>query len=314
MAAAEHLRVAVLGPGAIGGLLGALLARSGNSVLLLASDSTSRALAENGLRVESRRFGDFLVPVQTSLLLETPVDVCLITVKATQLRQALERIPQDAVAKALLIPFLNGIEHVELLRSLYPRSTVAAATIRVEAVRVAPGFIRQISPFAQVELAATGDQQERVKLFGSQLEAAGLDVRLRDDENAMLWDKLALLAPLALLTTHERSNAGAIRTRRREDLIAVISEVAAVARAEGAAVDPEVVVGFMDAAPDTMESSMQRDQAAGRQLELDAIGGAVLRRAERLGIAAPVTARIVGEIAARNTAQRSERAPGVSGG
>jgi 2-dehydropantoate 2-reductase len=48
-----------------------------------------------------------------------------------------------------------------------------------------------------------------------------------------------------------------------------------------------------------METSMQRDQAAGRPLELDALGGALLRRAEKAGIDTPVTRRLVREIGAR---------------
>jgi 2-dehydropantoate 2-reductase len=94
---------------------------------------------------------------------------------------------------------------------------------------------------------------------------------------------------------------GAIRTRRREDALALISEVAAVARAEGATVDSEAVVRLLDLAPETMETSMQRDQAAGLPLELDAIGGAVLRHAAKAGLPAPVTARLVEDLKKRNS-------------
>jgi len=289
----------VLGPGGIGGLLAALLARGGNSVEVLASESTARAIAEGGLRVESQRFGDFQVSVSTAIRLERPVDACLIAVKNTQLTEALERVPSEALGEGLVVPFLNGIEHVDLLRSIYPPSSVAAATIRVETARVEPGLIRQTSPFASVEIAASGANRDRVEWVAAQLKAVGLDVRVRDDETSMLWDKLSFLAPLALLTTHECANAGVIRTRRREDTLAVISEVAAVAAAEGVASDPAAVVRFLDSVPGTMESSMQRDQAAGRPLELDAIGGAVVRRAARAGVDVPVTARIVAELRTR---------------
>ena len=295
----EALSVAVLGPGGIGGLLAALLARGGNSVEVLASESTARAIAEGGLRVESQRFGDFQVSVSTAIRLERPVDACLIAVKNTQLTEALERVPSEALGEGLVVPFLNGIEHVDLLRSIYPASSVAAATIRVETARVEPGLIRQTSPFASVEIAAAGANRDRVERVAAQLTSVGLDVRVRDDETSMLWDKLSFLVPLALLTTHERANAGAIRTRRREDTLAVISEVAAVAAAEGAAIDPEAVVRFLDSVPDTMESSMQRDQADGRPLEIDAIGGAVVRRAARAGVAVPVTSHIVEELRTR---------------
>jgi 2-dehydropantoate 2-reductase len=298
------LRVAVLGPGGVGGLLAALLARAGNSLVVLASDSTAKAIARGGLRVESRIFGDFDVKVDTAARLESEVDACLITVKATQLERALERIPKELVGDALVIPFLNGLDHVHLLRARYG-SNVVPATIRIEVARVEPGLIRQTSPFAATEIATSSDVHDRVERFAAQLRAAGLDVKLREDETAMLWDKLAMLGPLALLTTHERGNVGMIRARRRDDAVALISEVAAVAKAEGASPDPEATVRLFDAAPESFETSMQRDQAAGRPIELDAIGGAVLRHAAAAGVPVPVTARLVEELREREQA-RSE--------
>jgi 2-dehydropantoate 2-reductase len=303
LAVTGQLRVAVLGPGAIGGLLAALLARAGNPVVVLAGESTARAIAVQGLRMESRRFGDFQVKVDAAVRLQREVDFCLVTVKATQLDEALERVPADALGKALVVPFLNGIDHVDQLRHAYPASTVVAATIRVEAARVAPGLIRQMSPFAAIEMAPPVTSKGLVEELAAQFTAAGFDVRLREDETAMLWDKLALLAPLALLTTHERANVGEVRTRRRDDALAVISEVAAVARAEGATGDAEATIRLLDAAPPAFESSMQRDQAAGHPLELDAIGGTVLRRAARAGVPVPVTARLVKELRERSTAR-----------
>jgi 2-dehydropantoate 2-reductase len=287
----DALRVAVLGPGGVGGLLAALLARAGNSVVVLAGDSTAEAIAKGGLRIESRIFGGFEVKVQTASQLESEVDVCLITVKATQLERALERIPKDAVGEALVIPFLNGLDHVDFLRARYG------------AMRAEPGVVRQTSPFAAAEIATSDRVRDRVGRFAAQLRAAGLDVKLREDETAMLWDKIALLGPLALLTTHERGNVGVIRARRRDDAIALISEVAAVAKAEGASPEPEAAVRMLDAAPESFETSMQRDQAAGRPIELDAIGGAVLRHAAAAGVPVPVTARLVEELRERERAR-----------
>jgi 2-dehydropantoate 2-reductase len=299
LVAPDGFRVAVLGPGGVGGLLAALLTRAGDSVVVLAGDSTARTIADRGLRVESRLFGDFQVSVNSAVRLQTKVDACLVTVKATQLDEALERVPADALGDVLVVPFLNGIDHVDLLRRRYSSATVVAATIRVEVARVEPGLIRHTSPFAAVEIATSAGVHGRVEKLAAHLRATGLDVKVRDDESPMLWDKLVLLAPLALLTTHERGNVGEVRTRRRDDAVAVISEVAAVARAEGASLDTEAVLRLLDSAPDGMQSSMQRDQAAGLPLELDAIGGAVLEHAARAGIAVPVTTRLVEELRER---------------
>jgi len=298
------LRVAVLGPGGVGGLLAALLARSGNSVLVLAGERTARAIAERGLHVESSRFGNFQVSVETAARLQAQVDACLITVKATQLKEALERVPAGAVGQALMVPFLNGMDHVEELRRAYPASTIAAATIRVEVAKVGPGVIRHTSPFAAVDIATSAGSRERVEGLAAQLKLQGLDVRIREDEIAMLWDKLVLLGPLALITTAERANVGAVRTRRRGDAVGLIAEFAAVARAEGAAVDEQAVVRLFDSIPESMETSMLRDQQADLPLELDAIGGAVVRRAARAGVGVPITARLVEELRSRRSQQR----------
>jgi 2-dehydropantoate 2-reductase len=296
----DHFSVAVLGPGGVGGFLAAMLAREGGSVLVLASDESSRAIAQRGIRLESRKFGNFTASVRTAPRLTEPVDACLITVKATHLIDAVDRIPADSLGPALVIPFLNGLEHVDRLRSVYPPSSVVAATIRIETARAAPGLIRHTSPFASVEFAASADNRDRVESIAAHLRATGLDVRIRDDELAMLWDKFALLGPLALLTTHERANAGAIRSRRRADAIALIGEVIAVAGADGVDIDRDAVLHLLDSVPEMMESSMQRDQAAGRPLELDALGDALLRRAARAGIAVPVTRRLVNELQSRS--------------
>lgn len=291
--------MAVLGPGGVGGLLAALLARAQDSVVVLAGESTARTIGERGLELQSSRFGDFKVQVASAVQLQGPVDACLVTVKATQLESALERVPARALGQALLVPFLNGLDHVARLRTLYPSSSVVGATIRVEVARIEAGAIRHTSPFAAVEIATSPAVADRVENLAAHLRATGLDVKVRDQEVPMLWDKLVLLGPLALLTTHERANLGDVRAHRHDDACALISEVAAVASAEGVAVDPEAVLRMFDSAPDAMQSSMQRDQAAGLPLELDAIGGAILEHAARAGVAVPVTMRLVEELRER---------------
>ena len=297
------LRVAVLGPGGVGGLLGGLLARAGATVICLAGTDTAAALDRRGLSVDSGRFGNFTVPVRAAERLSEPVDVCLVTVKATQLDTAVQRVPADVLGGALVVPLLNGVEHVALLRQRYPEAAVVAATIRVESTRVAPAQIRHDSPFASMELAAGREVRDRVEQLAAALQQAGLDVRVGEDEGAILWGKLNFLAPLALLTTDEGAPAGVVRQRRREDLVAVIAEVAAVARAEGAPANEHGTLEFFDQVPASMQSSMQRDAAAGRPTELEAIGGAVVRSAATHGIPVPVTARLVEQLRARGLAR-----------
>jgi 2-dehydropantoate 2-reductase len=293
------VRFAVLGPGGVGGLLAALLTRAGSSVVILASEQTASALSAGGLRIESRRYGDFEVGVRAALRLESPVDAVLVTVKATHLSDAIERVPAGVIGDGLVIPFLNGLDHIDLLREVYGRDRVVDAAIRIESTRTRPGLIRHASPFAAVEMGTTPANRDAVARIAAALGAAGIDVRLREDGRAVLWDKFVPLTPLALLTTHERANVGVVRTKRRDDCYAIVRELTTVAAAEGVAIDPDAVMRFIDGLPEAMETSMQRDDAAGRPLELDALGGAALRRAAAHAIEVPVTRRIVEELEAR---------------
>jgi 2-dehydropantoate 2-reductase len=294
------IRVAVLGPGGVGGMLAALLARRGDQVTCLAPPATAAHLAEHGLELHSPALGDVRVAVAAGTRLDHPVDAVLVTVKAAQLEAAAEAVPPEVLGGGLVVPFLNGIDHMAWLRRRYRPDQVAAGTIRVEATRVRPGVIEHASPFAIVELAAAEpSRREQVEGLGARLAATGLDVTVRDDEATTLWSKLSILAPIALVTTWTAASYGEARAAHWDKVVAVVREIVRAARADGVDLDEAATVAILERVPDTMRSSMQKDAAAGRPIELDAIGGAVLRAAERAGTDAPVTARLVGDLRAR---------------
>ncbi|MFF8020219.1 ketopantoate reductase family protein [Streptomyces sp. NPDC007896] len=293
---ADRSTVAVLGPGGVGGLLAALVARAGHRVICLAGDETARALRTDGIRVRSGRFGDFTAAVEADTELREPVDACLISVKHTALDAALERVRPEVLGDGLLVPFLNGVEHPAALRARYGAARVAPAVIRVESTRTAPGVIEHGSPFAEIDLTGENVPRGRLDALAGVLAAAGPTVRVLDDEAATLWAKMSFLAPFALLTTRYGVPLGEVRARHREELTSLVAETAAVSRACGAPADPAVALARYDAFPPDTKSSMQRDAEAGRPLELDAIGGALLRAADRHGVAVPVARGLVREL------------------
>ncbi|MYX95249.1 2-dehydropantoate 2-reductase [Streptomyces sp. SID486] len=288
--------VAVLGPGGTGGLLAALLSRSGHRVICLAGRTTADILRRDGVTVRSPQFGDFTAPVEADTELREPVDACLITVKHTALDAALTRVPRAALGDALVVPLLNGVEHPAALRAVHRPDRVAPAVIRVESTRTAPGVIEHGSPFTEIDLAGDGVPRDRLEALADRLTAAGVTTRMAGDETAALWAKMAFLAPFALLTTRYGVPLGEARTRHRAELEALVAETTAVSAACGAPADPDRALARYDAFPPAAKSSMQRDAEAGRPLELDAIGGALLRAAGRHGVPVPVTARLVREL------------------
>ena len=232
--------------------------------------------------------GDFEVEVPAAAQLDRTVDVLWVTPKAPALESALALAPPERVGEAVVIPFLNGVDHVALLRERY--ANVVAGAIRVESERAATAHIRQLSPFLLVDLSGAED-------VAAELQAAGLDTRVRPDEVSLLWDKLAVLAPFALATTALDGPLGAVREDER--FRGCQEEVAAVARAVGAHIDAELLRTLMASAPAETRSSMQKDVEAGREPELDAIAGPILRGGLQHGIPVPNTDELARLVAAR---------------
>src|SRR4051812_43281381 len=168
--------VAVVGPGGVGGLVGAVLARAGHAVVYVVRPDTVAALNADGVTVRSAEFGEFHVPASAAPQLPGPVDLCLITVKATSLTAALERVPAQTLSHGLVVPLLNGVEHMAVLRERYPAEQVVAGAIRVESTRVAAGHIEHTSPFSWIEVASDTAPRDRVDALAAQLNGAGLDV------------------------------------------------------------------------------------------------------------------------------------------
>ncbi|HME02193.1 MAG TPA: 2-dehydropantoate 2-reductase [Solirubrobacteraceae bacterium] len=299
------MKVAVLGPGGVGGLLAGVLERSGADVLVVARESTAALIEQRGLRVSSVTFGDFVARPPAVARLEEPVDALVLATKADGLDAGLERV---AAAPRLVLPLLNGLDHIGRLRSRFAPESVLAGSIRVEADRPEPGIIVHTSPFLLVSMASAHEQAAApmAELAGV-IDDAGVPVRVVGPTSAaaeaqVMWSKLVRLCALACVTSAYDELLGEIRAdeRLRADLIGAIEEACAVASAEGAPdVVPARAIAELERAHATLGSSMQRDIAAGRTPELDAIPGSVLRAAARHQLPCPTIERLVGMIAER---------------
>jgi 2-dehydropantoate 2-reductase len=291
--------IAILGPGGVGGFLAAALARAGNDTLVIARDETAALIERDGIALQSVRLGDFTAHPRAQPTLDEPVDALFVATKASGLETALDRI---ATTPPLVIPLLNGLDHMVTLRARFGWNVVVAGTIRIEADRPAPGRITQTSPFLRVDLASDDPALvAQLEPIGELLERAEVPATVGESESQIMWTKLVRLNALACTTSASGRQLGFIRTdpEWRGKLTACIAEAAAVANADGATIDPASTMAELEDAHAELGSSMQRDIAAGREPELDAIPGSVLRAAKRLHVPCPTIAELAAEIAAR---------------
>lgn len=291
--------IAVLGPGGVGGFLAAALSRAGEPVTVVAREETARRISADGIAVTSVRLGDFTARPDAVAELTRPVDVLIVATKASGLAPALERI---TAAPGLVVPLLNGLDHIPALRRRFGDDAVAAGTIRIEADRPEPATITQTSPFLRVDLAHDdGAVQPQLHAAAAALQAAEVPARIGESEAQILWGKLVRLNALACTTSATDKLIGFVRTdpEWRATLIACIEEGAAVANADGATVDPADPLAELEDAHAELGSSMQRDIAAGREPELDAIPGSVIRAGRRHGVPTPTISRLANAVAMR---------------
>jgi len=271
--------VAVLGPGAVGGVLAAGFVRADVDVICIARPATADLIRSEGL---SLRQGEKVQTVRPRVATELreAVELLLVTVKAPALEDALDRVEaQPEVA----LPLLNGIEHLAVLRERLPQTEVVGASIgRIEAWLERPGVIVQPTP----SVVMTVEAGAPVEL----LERSGIDVRVDGSGAEVLWEKLARQAATAAVTSITQRTVGDLRDdpewgpRYRR----AIEEACAIAAADGVSLSVEAEWAIIESMPPLLTSSTARDIAAGVPSELDAITGATVRAGKRLGVETPV--------------------------
>ena len=293
--------IAVLGQGGVGGVLAA---RTG--AVCVGTERTVEAIRARGLALVHDGERTVTHP-KVVVRLEDPVSLLVVAVKAYDLDEALGRVEPSALRGAVVLPLLNGLEHIERIRASDPLAHAAGAAVvagsigRVEAYAAEPGVVVQPSPDALVTAAGEAVDPARLDAALGPLRVPGIDVVVASGDRAVLWEKAARLAVLAAATVASGLTVGALRTDpvRRERLRDALDEACAVAGADGVPLDPAAQWAIIDALPADLTTSTARDARAGRPTELDAITGSVVRVGARLGVPTPTLAGLLEEARCR---------------
>ena len=284
------MKHAILGAGAIGGLVGTALGSLGDDVTMIVRSEKLPDYPQS--QTLERPSGTLTAPARALTSLSDPVDVLWIATKAYQLDSALELVE---TMPAIVVPLLNGVDHIALLRMRFGHERVVPATIAVEAERTASGHFVQCSP---VRLAIAAKGEAMLKATAAGLQDLGFVCQFVANEQTLLWSKLCFLGPFALVTSASGKNLGEILSdpEWKARLDSALAEARTVAEASGAEIDAAKLQAIFATAPATMRSSMAKDLATGRRLELDAIAGPIVRGGAHYGIPVPTTCSLIATI------------------
>lgn len=293
------MRIAVLGSGAVGGYYGASLARAGHDVTFIARGAHLAAIRERGLQIKSADVGDFVAhgKAEHDTTKVGPVDLVLVAVKAYDNVTALPLLEPMLGGDTTVLTVQNGVDSSDEVAAIAGEERTLGGTTYIGTALEAPGLIVQTGTHRRIVFGeAFGDLPritDRVNRIHEAFAGADIQSYPVGDGRVPIWEKFVFLAALAAFTGAARLPIGPVWSDpfTRAQFLAGSREIEALARAEGVPVAADVVdrmIPYIDGIPGTMRSSLLIDLQQGKRIEVEALQGAVVRRAAKLGVSTPI--------------------------
>lgn len=289
------MRMLIVGAGATGGYFGARLAQAGRDVTFLIRPARAEQLRRTGLAITSPH-GDLTIQPK---LLETgaaspPFDLVLIALKAYALEQALGDIAAVTGPGTMLVPFLNGMRHLDTLTGRFGQDAVLGGVCLVATTLKPDGSIAQLAPFQEIVYGERdGAASPRIAAVGAAMQGAGFKARASAEIMQEMWNKWMLLAAGGALTCLLRGTAGEIEAVPGGTAVAhrLVDEVMAVTSAAGyppSDATNDRIRTTLTAKGSPFATSMYRDLTAGLPVEAEQILGDMVMRAQSFGLSTPL--------------------------
>ena len=297
------MRILIVGAGALGGLMGAYLSRAGEDVTLLeVNQARARLLSEAGLHIARVGVDETTIPVHAVTSLEgvAPFDLVFVAVKTYQTADAVRAALVATTPRTLFFSLQNGLGNAEAIAALVGEERVLCGVTYHSIEHAGPGRLRYRAGIKPMQIAAVcGGATPEAEMIGEAFRRAGFETNVVANVDHALWQKLlhnAVVNPTSAIT-----GLTCRELLADEDLVAFMrdlcAEIVAVMRAHGVPImdeeDPfRPIIGSLKALGKN-RPSMWQDLARGARTEVDALNGAIVRAAERLGLSVPHNAALV---------------------
>lgn len=291
------MKVAVFGAGAVGGYLGACLARGGAEVSFIARGLHLEAMRKHGLTLitpEGER-SNVAVNATDDPARIGPVDIVLFLVKSYDTESAAPRLLPLIGEGTGVISLQNGIDNEPKIAAAVGAEHVLGGAAYILAAIEAPGVVRSGHARIVVGELQPGPPSERVRRFVEAANAGGgIDARAGTDVRVTKWEKYVLLVAFSAVTAASQLTVGDIRGSEAASAMmrAVMAEAWSVGRALGIHLADDLVDrqhALVLRQKDDEGSSLRHDLLTGHRMELEALQGTLMRLGRETGIATPWT-------------------------
>ena len=280
-------KIAVMGAGAVGCYYGAMLARAGEEVTLIGRASLEQAVAEHGLLLEKDgKIETLTVTATTDPAAITDCDLVLVAVKSPDTQQAARAIAPYLAANATILSMQNGISNTAILAQETGHPALPAVVYAAVGM-AGPGHV--IHKGRGELLLGDGPGAQAT---AQRLNAAQIPTTVSADAQTALWTKLTINCALNAVSALTRQPYGILIAHPDTEptLRAITQECTVIARASGITLPADTfdqVLRIMQTMPNQLSSTAQ-DLIAGKPTEIAHLNGEITRRADQLGLPAPL--------------------------
>jgi len=286
------MKIAMMGSGGVGGLIGARLAHAGCDVSFVARGAHLAAMREHGLKLESQVENVHLRKVRVTDDPGTlgPVDLVIFSVKLWDTEAAARSILPLIGPDTGVISLQNGVVKDDILRPIIGGKALMGGVAYMGTAIARPGVIQHTGTVQRIVFGEyDGRHSQRAEGLLEWSRKAGLDAAISDDIRRTLWEKFAFLVAMAAVTASMRLPIGPIRSHpvTRKFYSDAMREAAAVGRAHGVRLPDDFVeerMAFVDTLPATMTASMHHDLERGNPLEVQWLSGSVVDLGAAVGV------------------------------
>lgn len=289
-----HMKILILGAGGVGGFFGARLIQAGADVTFLLREKRNQKIQSEGLIVETPKETFTLNPkTVTREQLKAEYDLIILAPKAYDFEDALASL-EGASAKGVFLPFLNGLNHIQILDEKFGRDRVLGGVAQIAATITKTGAVKQLTDLATLTVGHRSAAHEQLaRDFFALCEKASFDKLYSENIEQSLWDKWVYLSTLAGMTTLCRGHVGKIAAAPWgiETMTSFYAETCAIAAANGFPTKESAQKRSLDLLTkvgSSFAASMMRDLTQGNMTEHEHILGEMIKRGVQKGIACPL--------------------------
>ncbi|MBI9106966.1 MAG: 2-dehydropantoate 2-reductase [Spirochaetales bacterium] len=308
------MKISIIGAGAMGSLFGGKLAACGNEVVLYDINKEHvAAVNTNGLKIETLATGD--VSIVNPAASDKPEavkgsDIFIVFVKSTATDIVASNFKALAGENTIILTLQNGLGNEEILKNHFGASNTAAGVTSQGATFAGPGHIRHAGN-GPTHLCMSDKNNDKLKPFIEELRKAGFETEAENDIESLVWSKLVINVGINALTALTGLTNGQLLdfSETKEMMKDLVAEAVAVCDKGGIKLtydDPLSVVYSVAEKTGLNRSSMLQDFDRGSITEIDFINNAIVREADRLGVAVPINKTIAAlvktiDLARKNT-------------